>query len=145
MKKEELYYFHAVLNRLYFLNELEPVIIRVSGESDYEIDDDESMMANFVSMTDPFLIWFNSELLSDDDEVYIITVLMHEMVHQYCAQWEIEDMLPEGSHSEAFKEAAADHGLTQGGYVLSSELKGFIEEKITSYHALNDMSPHFGF
>lgn len=54
--------------------------------------------------------------------VFITTVLLHEMVHQYCALKGIDD----SNHNENFKKAAKEHGIIiyirKGGVLMERAL-----------------------
>jgi len=127
MTKESLQFWHAELNKLFFNGELEPAIIQC-----WEIpqeENEELIEAQLVPITDPFIIQFYFDI-ENEDFLYTITVLLHEMVHQYCAEQGIEDINSiTDKHTRAFKKAAEEHGLMQGGYFLKEGAKSLIESR----------------
>lgn len=137
MELTELYYFHALINRKYFNNELEPVIIREFESEDYDEDD---ITAKVETCLEPFVIWFNKEHLEENDELFTITVLFHEMIHQYCTQNGIDDVTPDGTHLEDFVIVASDHGMTHNGYGLSEDVEKFLKTYIDRYNQFQEFS-----
>lgn len=127
MTKESLQFWHAELNKLFFNGELEPAIIqcwKIPPE-----DNENQIEAQLVNITNPFIIQFYFDI-ENENFLYTITVLLHEMVHQYCAEQGIEDMsIITDKHTRAFKKAAEKHGLIQGGYALNDEAKTLIENR----------------
>lgn len=131
MTIEALYYFHAFLNRELFDGELEAVIIK--RFDDRTPDNYSGTLSQIETETDPFIIFFASSLFGDDP-VFTITVLLHEMIHQYNRQRGIEDIDEDtGEHNGAFKRAAACHGLEMGGYTLTTETENRIKEQLKNY------------
>lgn len=126
MTLEELYYFHAFLNYKLFKGELEPVAIRFFDDNNSQ----DGTIATILTETDPFIICMDKSLL-EGDPVFTITILLHEMIHQYNRQREEEDIDEyTGEHNEIFKQAAEKKGMITGGYGLTAETKNLIEEQL---------------
>lgn len=126
MELTKLYYFHGLINREYFDGRLEPVIFR-------EFVSDDDVVAKVETCLEPFIIWFNKENLEEDDDIFLITVLFHEMIHQYCGEHSIKDVAPDGTHLEVFTDIAIEHGLTHNGYGLSEDVEEFIKKYLERY------------
>lgn len=131
MTLEELYYFHAFLNYKLFKGKLEPVIIRI-------FDDDFEVSAQIETELDPFIIFMGKSLL-ESEPVFTITVLLHEMVHQYNRQRGAEDVEAyTGEHNAVFKRVARSHGLQMDGYKLTDETRALIEKQLELYKLMID-------
>lgn len=130
MKLEQAYYLHAALNYHLFNGKLEAVIIKTF---DFDDDRNENMIeAQTITELDPFLIYVSNQAL-EGDPVYFTTVLLHEMIHQYNRQEDIEDTDPyTGKHLHAFFVAADKHGLING-YALKPETEQLIKKLLESY------------
>ena len=145
MKVEDLLYFHAFLNQKLFGGKLEAVIIKTFDDSDP--DNEEMIQAQIITSLDPFVIFIGESLLDEDpndieNPIFTITVLLHEMIHQYNREHEIEDIDPDSfEHNELFRYAARHHGLIQSGYKMTDETRQMIEKqwKLYSYmkHNIN--------
>lgn len=138
MEIDKLYFLHARLNQKLFKGKLEAVIIRTF--CDYE----EDIEAQFESCLDPYVIWFNTRFWEDEfdplDDVYIATILLHEMIHQYNHQRGIEDIDQYTvRHNAAFKKAAAAHGMTLDGYNLTPETEKLIQKELEAYEQLQSI------
>lgn len=132
MTKEALTYYHAALNYHFFGGELEPAIFDITKKGD-------GITAAFVDVTDPFLIEFDEDFINEcNDDLFILTILLHEMTHEYCYMFDICDIDENGDHSEEFVAAAEEHGLTFNGYKLTDEANTKIERIITHYNAVKD-------
>lgn len=133
MTKEALTYYHAALNYHFFGGELEPGIFDFTDTGD-------GIAARFVEATEPFLFEYNEEFINEcNDEIFILTILLHEMTHEYCYLMNICDIDEyTGDHSEEFAEAAEEHGLTFSGYKLTDEARAKIERIIAHYNAVKD-------
>lgn len=125
----KLQYFFNLLNYKYFDSELEPTIIKTSTFKGEEIE------ADFLFCCCPYCIRFNSKIIEQADELYLITILLHEMVHQYCDQHEIVDVTREGKHTSDFFKQAKEVGLIDG-YMLSKELETELKKEIRSYNTI---------
>lgn len=134
MTLTELQYWHARLNYMFFDGQLEPAIMQRKEK----VEDYDGTEARFIDCTDPFIIefYYDLEECGEELELYTLTVLLHEMVHQYCREKEIEDVDEDGVHLEDFREEAARHGLTQDGYRLTDESKEKIERGLEVYRIL---------
>lgn len=127
MSLEKLYYFHAFLNHKFFNGKLEAVIIKTFDDSDDE------MLAKIETELDPFIIFIGNFSI-EGDPVFLITVLLHEMIHQYNRQRGIEDVdCDTGKHNASFKRAARNHGLEMGGYRLTDEAMELISKQLKHY------------
>lgn len=129
MKNEAwLQFWHAELNRMFFDGKLEPALVRIV-EADHTDSYDNPIMGQFMHQCDPYLIvfWYDPSKESDIDT---LSVLLHEMIHQYCAENDIEDM-EDGEHNSAFMLEAKQHGLAIGGCILSDEASKTIRERLT--------------
>ena len=118
----ELQYFHAYFNSVLFDNQLSPVYIRIDQPKDEDVED--TVLAAFFEKYDPYLIVIYDD--PDDkaylaNKVFILCVLLHEMVHQYCHQNEIQDM-DNGHHTELFYDECKKHGM-KDGYSFSQSTK----------------------
>ena len=132
MKLEELYYFHSFLNYKLFNGKLEPVIFQI-------FDDDFECLAQIETNLDPFIIFIGKSVLPDTDPVFTLTILLHEMVHQYNRQREVEDVEPyTGEHNAVFKRTARSHGLEMDGYKLTDETKIMIEKQLKTYNHMKE-------
>ena len=131
MTKEALTYYHAALNYTFFAGELEPAIFDFTEK-------DDGVTATFIDVTDPFLIEFDEEFINEcDDDIFILTIMLHEMIHEYCYMFDICDIDEySDDHSEEFVEVAEDHGLTFNGYKLTDNARNKIENIIASYNAV---------
>lgn len=128
-----LQYWHSRFNYMFFENALEPAIIRVYTDENIEYDEDTQ--ADFIGALDPFAIRFFFDV--SDSPMFTLTVLLHEMVHQYCRENGIEDIDGEDySHSDDFREAAEEHGLIMNGYKLAEWAQKAIEEQIALYDVI---------
>lgn len=135
MTKEDLTYYHAALNFHFYGGELEPAIFTLVNFD----DTDEDITARFVDCTDPFLIEFNSDFIREcNDDIFILTILLHEMAHEYCYLMDICDVDYDGNHTEEFVAAAEEHGLTFSGYKLTDAAHAEIERIIKKYNAVKD-------
>lgn len=131
---EALMYFHSELNKVFFDGKLETAIVchvpDVQGN-------DEGIEATTEETLEPFIIWFRRDV-SEDEPVYVLTVLLHEMVHQYCTENGIEDM--DGwEHSDEFRYEAEEHGLQTSGYELTEEAEGKVDSIIQKYNIIRDL------
>ena len=126
MQLTELYYFHALINHAFFNGELEAVILR-------EFESQDDIVAKLETNLEPFIIWFDKSHLEEADDVFIITVLFHEMIHQFCKEHGIEDVDADGTHLDVFKVIAREHGLTHNGYGLSTSVEEFIKKHLERY------------
>lgn len=126
--ESDLQYWHSKLNKKLFNNELEvaKIVVRES-----KIAEEEGTEAEFIEWYGKPYIAFYSLLTEDTISVYEITILLHEMVHQYCRQTGIVDIDENGKHNSKFKEVAEKHGLDQYGYHLQSDLEEEIEVELT--------------
>lgn len=136
MQIEELYFYHAYLNRLFFKGKLEAVLLFMGKEYNGLFDDPDTEV-NIETEIDPFIICFNRETLekaeTEEDKVYISTVLLHEMIHQSNREKGIEDVERyTGEHYPVFKRQATHIGL-KGGYIATDELKTEIKTMIQKY------------
>ena len=118
MKLEILQFLHAELNHLFFNGELEPAVIQSRYNEDEYFEDLDGTEAEILPMLEPWVIRFYCNL-EENSDLYLITVLLHEMVHQYCAENEIEDTDDMG-HTDQFRAAAEAHGLENDGYKLTA-------------------------
>ena len=140
MKLEDLYYFHAFLNQKLFDGKLEAVIIKRFDDSNDENDD--MILGQIIENLEPFVIFIGDSLLKNDQDdpegpIFTITVLLHEMIHQYSTENEIEDVdYYTGEHTEDFKSAAQSHGLTNNGYKMTDETRQMIERHWKLYSHL---------
>lgn len=140
MSKESwLQFWHAELNRTFFDGELEPALVHIDTE--WEQDDNEPPLAIFCGRLNPFLITFYCDP-SDMKEIEALEVLLHEMVHQYCAEHGIEDMDDSGEHSSEFYRAASMHGLVYHGAVLSAEARENLTQRIKVVDAVSRIGGH---
>ena len=131
MKIEELYYFHAFLNYKLFGGKLEAVIIKTFDDNDERNGD--MILAQTETELDPFIIFIGKSVL-ESDPVFTLTVLLHEMVHQYNRQRGAEDIDYEtGKHNATFGRVAKNHGLELGGYRLTEETRDMIERQLKHY------------
>lgn len=133
LNEAALQFFHAEFNYIFFEGKLEPAIIKVATR---ESDEDE---AEFIGMCEPFLIVFYGDISEESLTEYYLTVLLHEMVHQYCRENEIEDITEDFEHSEEFREEAEEHGLTQDGYILTPWAKETIAKRIELYTLIHGL------
>lgn len=128
-----LAYWHGYLNLKYFNGELEPVIIAFISSGNRK-----GIESRFIAQTQPFIIEFydmEEEFDGYKPSIYLLTVLFHEMIHQYAEQCGIEDTT-DGTHTKVFKEIAFDHGMAQDGYKLSEEIKLDINKHINDFNAV---------
>jgi len=130
-----LQYWFAEFNRLIFNNQLENSVILVKDYGDF--DETE---AEFIQCTDPFVIKFhNGKSMIEEDEpgkVYYLSILLHEMIHQYCYETGIVDIDEIGEHSEEFKNAAYEHEMIQDGYKLSEKIETTIKNRMKAFDAV---------
>ena len=128
-----LQYWHAELNRMFFGGQLEPVIIRTIRGTAFS---DEEATAEFIENTDPFLICFyeNDYDNAYSSDMYTLTVLLHEMCHQYVRENDLED---NDMHGDVFKQVALDHGMKVNGYALSEEAQERIEARLSAFKVLS--------
>lgn len=119
-------YWHSKFNHMFFENALEPAIIKIYPGVE---EDKEGTQALFMGNLEPFVIAFYYDISNAELTTYTLTVLLHEMVHQYCAENEIEDI--DGfEHSDDFREEAENHGLTMDGYALAAWAQDAINKQI---------------
>ena len=141
MELTDIYYFHSYLNWKLFKGKLEPVIIEL-----FDFGDDKNLdniEARIETDLDPFIIFMGNHLLKEDP-ISMITVLLHEMVHQYNRQRGYEDTEEwTGKHLAIFRRAAAAHGLEMGGYRLTAEMKEMIEEHLKAYERVKELRMRF--
>ena len=143
MKIEKLYYFHAWFNKRCFGGDLEPAIIKTFSGDETFPDDPYSIEAQTTTYSDPIIIYFNSDLFftdigSDPDEVKneelcFLTVLLHEMCHQYNAECGVCDVDFDGTHLDAFLEVSEGCGMVKSGYALGQELEKLVLEEMEKY------------
>lgn len=120
-KRAFLQRLHKRLNRQLFYGQLKPIDIIVenlsgpNGEKvcfavykktfQYERGELQQSAKISISYEGEDLI---AKQHTQKDQAYIVTMLLlHEMIHQYCA----ENGIDEGNHNENWQRAAADHGL----------------------------------
>lgn len=127
--ESNLQYWHSKLNKELFNNELEVAKIVIK---DSEIAKEEGIEAEFIEWYSRPYIAFYSWSIEDDASVSIheITVLLHEMIHQYCRQEGIVDMDSNGEHNSTFSAVAEKHGLNRYGYQLQSQLEDEIDAEL---------------
>lgn len=127
-----LQYWHEDLNKMFFGGELGPALIVPLNDEDNESGENEAV---FSPLSEPFLIQFNrrtlvnGDIFEDQFSEKILTILLHEMVHQYCEENWIESIDDRGNHTSEFADQAAAHGLTSGGYRLSEDARACIVER----------------
>ncbi|MBR6171571.1 MAG: hypothetical protein IKQ49_00135 [Eubacterium sp.] len=116
MTEGELQYAHSWLNQRYFDGRLQAAIIRFFPELAHNERGCEGVCV--TTDTIPCII----ELFINPEEYgslvckgHIITVLLHEMIHQYCSENDIDDT----DHNEAFVAEAEKRGMTRRGYVMT--------------------------
>jgi len=138
-----LQYWHSKLNKKLFNNELEVAKIIVRNDEEAVKNAEEGIEARYIDWYGRDYIvfypytWMAEEPETDNEtievpvSVYDVTVLLHEMVHQYCNQNGIDDIDLNGKHNENFREAAEKHGLTQYGYQLQAGLEDEIDAELT--------------
>jgi len=135
-----LQFFHGELNRLFFKGKLESAIICPAIWLDEDDWPDGEVTASTYTETAVFFIQFNVidlETSEDfDDDMFLITVLLHEMVHQYCREEGVEDI----DHGSNFVRRAVRHGLTQSGYKLTEQAKEKISERLRLYNLINPIA-----
>ena len=132
MNESALQYFHAYFNYKYFDNKLEPCVIKAKQDEDFCYD--EGIEARTFTETVPFMIRFYNDV-TNEDPVYLLQILLHEMIHQYCRENEIDDCDIDGVHLPAFKDIAAKHGL-QSGYMITNAKKKEFKEVIAEYEQM---------
>lgn len=141
MTEAMLQYFHAWYNKELFNNELEPVIICANNTEEFK-----NIQAQFINNFDPYTIAFNIDVPEEEetesDTLYYLTVLLHEMVHQYCEENDIQDTLY-GKHLQAFIEEAENKGLVQNGYCLNDEIKERVIKQIKLYKQLHEVTINY--
>lgn len=123
-----LQYFHAALNKEIFNNELSPAIIRIESC----LENEEETTACTYPDYSPCLITFFLENKNETfgymvNPVFVITVLLHEMIHQYCHEKGIKDTEEDGTHLPIFEDIACKFGLEMRGYKLSDKTKQIIQ------------------
>ena len=133
METVDLQYWHAELNKMFFNGELEPAIINWFPRN----TDEDGIYADFFEQTKPFLIQFYIDLHGYID-IFLITILLHEMVHQYCSENHIDDTDGE-EHKAIFAEIAEQHGLREKGYALQESALKEIEKRLKVYNKLISM------
>lgn len=121
------YFWHETLNRIFFDGKLEAVI--------FKFYQDEEELAHIDTELEPFLIQVNESLLTKD-EYFVITVILHEMIHQYSRENCIEDIDEFGEHNENFKHEATNHGLIMNGYKLTRKAKDIISPLLECYNVI---------
>ena len=129
-----LQFFHGEINRLFFNGELEAAIISIYYFDDWNI------VATTFTTTDPFIIAFNKSYIeeseeTEDEQTYYLTVLTHEMIHQWNAQEGIEDTYSDGTHTEDFLQAC-NGILTQDGYELEDHAGKALKDRLRKYNLL---------
>lgn len=150
MNKADLQYFHAMFNHEFFDGQLEPVIIQTVDVPNNSEDIQASYQGN--KRLKPCAMWFNPELINDADtdeeRLFILTVLLHEMTHQeifeysMCGIYDIDDYYNETEgHGEIFQKHASENGLTHNGYGLSGHMEERITELMHAYYNLKDLEP----
>lgn len=138
MTLEKLYYFHSFLNYKLFKGKLEAVIIKIFDDNDESNED--GVLAQVVKNVDPFIIFIGESLL-ESDPVFTMTVLLHEMIHQYNQQRGVEDIDERtGKHNSIFKRTAESHGLELNGYRLKAETRDMIENQLKHYDYMMEVS-----
>ena len=138
LNEAALQYWHNKFNQMFFNNELEPAIIKIFPHDEFN---DYGIEANFISVTDPFLIQFHYDV-SESDNIYTLTVLLHEMVHQHCLENNIEDMDEEDKHTKDFIFEGENHGLSQG-YFLQTQAEERIKEELKKYDSISSVGEVF--
>ena len=121
-----LQYFHSKLNEMLFDGKLNSAVIVPHIWLDEENYPTRDITATTVTEYSIPIIAFNVFDLEEDDDMFLITVLLHEMIHQCCSENEIEDIDEEGNHNKCFEEMASHHGLINNGYCLSHEIEEII-------------------
>lgn len=137
MTIEQLQFFHAELNHMFFDGKLEPALVINPYDEEYYLSYEDDTEADFVGTTDPFIIRFYFDVENHSD-LYTVTVLLHEMIHQYCAENGIED-INLGEHTERFRDISILHGLDQGGYKLTADAEAKIETKLAIVRRFTEM------
>ena len=136
MTLKELYYYHETINRLYFNGSLEAVIIKTKTDN-Y----DDPITASTETTSDPFIIWIDKDILrtstSISDKLFVLTVLFHEMIHQYNAENCVEDTDDSGEHLQEFVDSSYEHGMLQNGYALSDKVRDTLISYIRKYEIVN--------
>lgn len=135
LDKAALQYWHSRFNYMFFENALEPAIIRLKPANDEATTYDPD--AEFIGSTEPFLINFYIDVSMETAE-YVLTVLLHEMVHQYCCENDIEDM-NDDEHTEEFREVAEMCGLTIRGYALSEWARDAIRKQLKLFDIASEL------
>lgn len=148
MNEQDLQYFHAALNMELFGGTLEAVIIQV-----IDINDVADTQAAYIGdkALKPCSMWFDPLLVNtaidDDDRMYVLTVLLHEMVHQEIFElflaglYAIEEYEDADGHGQIFIEHATAIGMTHNGYGLSDELRSRLLSMLHAYYNLKAIVP----
>lgn len=111
-----LHRIHRMLNREIFNNELKDVLIDIRNLN--KDPNKERCVAMYCKAESyqPERILFDyrfednyiaSSRTQKEQAVLITQIMLHEMIHQYCAQKGIDDT----AHSEAWQQKAEEHGL----------------------------------
>ena len=146
---ETLMFFHSWLNWKLFDGKLEPAIVRMTpGIQTDDIWNEDGVEAQAQTELDPFAIVFFYDT-SNEDPLYVITQLLHEMIHQHCRENDIHDVgeswyddpEDEGKHLPAFFEEAEKHGLHHG-YHLKDDTKQMIEKMLNNYDIISGVVDH---
>ncbi|MBR4908262.1 MAG: hypothetical protein IKZ43_04535 [Acidaminococcaceae bacterium] len=137
---------HKTINQEIFKGELKPVWIDIRNLNKGDPKDDcwaryfkeenghyETMCIDSVTqkVTYPESIFFDHCFVNTLEKkptqkiqaYYLTAVMLHEMIHQYCAKNGIDDR----NHSEQWQQAATDHGLHsvyKDGEIQEESLKG---------------------
>ena len=148
MNAQDLQYFHAALNMEFFGGTLEAVIIQV-----IDIDNTGDTQAAYIGdkALKPCSMWFDPSLVNtaidDDEKIYVLTVLLHEMVHQEIFElflaglYTIEEYEGADGHGQIFIEHANTIGMTHNGYGLSNELHSRLLSMMHAYYNLKAIVP----
>lgn len=106
---------HATINREFFDGALQPITLDICNINKGSDPDDAWAMYGREWPGSPYKILFAHEFMGylkrqsaqwAQAEI-LFQVMLHEMVHQYCKENDIEDT----DHNEQWQKAAADHGL----------------------------------
>ena len=126
---EALMFFHAMLNQEFFGGKLNPAIVKMAPGVRWKEDVHK---ATTYSGRYPTQIVFHTDV-SDTEPLKVATVLLHEMVHQYCMENGISE-----EDSDSFGQEAARHGMTAGGYELTEEARSRLRPKLEGYGQMRD-------
>lgn len=142
-----LQYWHSRFNYMFFQNELEPAIIIICQHCQEDNDSlGDITEARFIGELEPYVIVFYDDTTAYTEEstiLYWLTVLLHEMIHQYCAQNGIIDIDElTGAHTDEFRDEAENHGLTARGYALSEYAANAIKKQMRLADVVTDVARH---